>query len=299
MPVLLQTSANTHDNSTTPLFFNFSHTAPNPNGEPNLQQEFIDLWRKLYYTREEFLSVLTTIEGSPPVQLSISNMIMHAGPMGQAVMLTLLLFSIASWSIIIMKVRLFKKAMNDSDVFLESFWSSKTLNDANDAAENHLLSPEAAIFQAGFAELQKINKIRNRGDEPGANEPLEMQLATMDNLKRSIRKAESQEMAELGRSLSFLATTGSATPFIGLFGTVWGIMSSFHDIGLRGSASLAVVAPGISEALVATAAGLAVAIPAVIAYNYFANQLGDIENEMHNFATDFLNLVERDLLSRV
>ncbi len=233
------------------------------------------------------------------MQLSISNMIMHVGPMGQTVMLTLLLFSIASWSIIFMKVRLFKKAMKDSDTFLESFWSSKTLNDANDAAETHLLSPEAAIFQAGFAELQKINKIRNRGDESGTSEPLEMQLATMDNLKRSIRKAESQEIAELGRSLTFLATTGSATPFIGLFGTVWGIMSSFHNIGLRGSASLAVVAPGISEALVATAAGLAVAIPAVIAYNYFANQLDEFANEMHNFATDFLNLVERDLLSRV
>lgn len=219
--------------------------------------------------------------------------------MGQTVMLTLLLFSIASWSIIFMKVRLYKKAMKDSDAFLESFWSSKTLNDANDAAATHLLSPEAAIFQAGFSELQKINKIRNRGAEKSSNEPLEMQLATMDNLKRSIRKAESQEIAELGRSLPFLATTGSATPFIGLFGTVWGIMSSFHDIGQRGSASLAVVAPGISEALVATAAGLAVAIPAVIAYNYFANQLDEIENEMHHFATDFLNLVERDLLSRV
>jgi len=233
------------------------------------------------------------------VQLSISDMIMHAGPMGQMVMLTLLLFSLASWSIIFMKTRMFKKAIRETDDFLEAFWSSKTLNDANDAAEAHPLSPEAAVFQAGFSELQKINKIRSREESSTENEPLEMQLATMDNLKRSVRKAESQEMSDLGKSLSFLATTGSATPFIGLFGTVWGIMSSFHDIGMRGSASLAVVAPGISEALVATAAGLAVAIPAVIAYNFFANQLGEIENEMQNFSTDFLNLVERDLLSRV
>jgi len=224
---------------------------------------------------------------------------MHAGPMGQMVMLTLLLFSLASWSIIFMKTRMFKKAIRETDDFLEAFWSSKTLNDANDAAEAHPLSPEAAVFQAGFSELQKINKIRSREESSTENEPLEMQLATMDNLKRSVRKAESQEMSDLGKSLSFLATTGSATPFIGLFGTVWGIMSSFHDIGMRGSASLAVVAPGISEALVATAAGLAVAIPAVIAYNFFANQLGEIENEMQNFSTDFLNLVERDLLSRV
>ncbi len=226
-------------------------------------------------------------------------MIMHAGPMGQMVMLTLLIFSLGSWSIIFMKIRMFKKATNATDNFLESFWSSKTLNDAEITAKDHPLSPEANVFSTGFAELQKINKIRNHGNEGPPSEPLEMQLATMDNLKRAIRKAESQEIANLGKSLSFLATTGSAAPFIGLFGTVWGIMASFHDIGMRGSASLAVVAPGISEALVATAAGLAVAIPAVIAYNYFANQLNGIENEMQNFSTDFLNLVERDLLSRV
>ena len=233
------------------------------------------------------------------MQLSISDMILHAGPMGQAVMITLLLFSLVSWAIIFMKIRLFKKAESETDDFLEAFWSSTTLNDADDSAKEFSLSPEAAVFTAGFNELQKINQIRNSKDGNIDNEPLEMQLATMDNLKRSIRKAESQEIAALGSSLSFLATTGSAAPFIGLFGTVWGIMASFHDIGQRGSASLAVVAPGISEALVATAAGLAVAIPAVIAYNYFANRLGEIENEMQNFSTDFLNLVERDLLSRI
>lgn len=233
------------------------------------------------------------------MQLSISDMILHAGPMGQAVMITLLLFSLISWSIIFMKIRLFKKAESETDEFMESFWSSTTLNDAGESAKRFALSPEAAVFTAGFNELQKINKIRNSKDSNSNNEPLEMQLATMDNLKRAIRKAESQEVTALGRSLSFLATTGSAAPFIGLFGTVWGIMASFHDIGQRGSASLAVVAPGISEALVATAAGLAVAIPAVIAYNYFANRLGEIENEMQNFSTDFLNLVERDLLSRI
>lgn len=233
------------------------------------------------------------------MQLSIPNMIMQAGFMGQMVMLTLLLFSLTSWSIIFLKIRLFKKAVSETDEFLEAFWSSKTLNDAGEAAEQFPMSPEAAVFNTGFTELQKINKIRNKGDKESGNESLEMQLATMDNFKRAIRKAENQEIADLGKSLSFLATTGSAAPFIGLFGTVWGIMASFHDIGMRGSASLAVVAPGISEALVATAAGLAVAIPAVIAYNYFANRLEEIENEMQNFSTDFLNLVERDLLSRV
>ena len=235
------------------------------------------------------------------MQLSITDMILHAGPVGQLVMLLLLFFSLISWSIVFMKFRLFKKVATDSQDFIEAFWSSGKLSEAYDTAQEYEYSPEAAVFSAGFTELQKINKIRSRKDGRDGNnqeETLDMQMATMDNLKRAIRKAESQEMAELGRSLSFLATTGSAAPFIGLFGTVWGIMASFHEIGMRGSASLTVVAPGISEALVATAAGLAAAIPAVIFYNFFANKVADVDAEVQNFSTDFLNLVERDLMSR-
>ncbi|MBU1568251.1 MAG: protein TolQ [Proteobacteria bacterium] len=233
------------------------------------------------------------------MQLSILDMITHAGPVGQLVMITLLLFSLVSWTIVIMKARLFKKVRLDGEDFLEAFWNSSNLNEANTAAAEYQYSPQAAVFIAGFNELQKINKIRNRKDDNRGNETLEMQLATMDNLKRAVKKAESQKISLLGSGLPFLATTGSATPFIGLFGTVWGIMASFHDIGQRGSASLAVVAPGISEALVATAAGLAVAIPAVIFYNYFSNKLDLVDGQVSNFSTDFLNLVERDLLSRV
>jgi biopolymer transport protein TolQ len=233
------------------------------------------------------------------VQLSIANMVLHAGPISQFVMLTLFFFSIISWAIVFMKARLFRKVRLDSEDFLESFWSSSNLSEANKATEDFPYSPEATVFSAGFAELQKINRIRNRHESEEVKETLEMQMATMDNLKRAIRKAEAQEIAQLGKALPFLATTGSSTPFIGLFGTVWGIMASFHDIGQRGSASLAVVAPGISEALIATAAGLAVAIPAVIFYNYYSNRLANIDNDVQIFSTDFLNLVERDLLSRV
>lgn len=232
------------------------------------------------------------------MQLSIVNMILHAGPVGQLVMLVLLIFSLISWSIIFIKVRLFKKVSADTRDFLETFWASSKLSEAYESAQDYEYSPEASIFSAGFTELQKINKIRSRKDEGQHQETLEMQMATLDNLKRAIRKAESQEITEMGKYLPFLATTGSATPFIGLFGTVWGIMASFHEIGARGSASLAVVAPGISEALIATAAGLAVAIPAVIFYNYFANKLTYIDGEMQNFSTDFLNLIERDMISR-
>lgn len=225
-------------------------------------------------------------------------MILHAGPVGQMVMLLLLFFSVVSWSIIFMKFKLFRKVRLDSEEFLETFWTSGNLNEASEAAEEFVYSPEASVFNAGFSELKKINKIRARGEDDGP-ETLEMQLATMDNLKRALRKAEDEEVNKFGSLLPFLATTGSATPFIGLFGTVWGIMVSFHDIGQRGSASLAVVAPGISEALVATAAGLAAAIPAVIFYNYFSNKLTAVQYNTQSFSSDFLNLVERDLLSRV
>jgi biopolymer transport protein TolQ len=229
--------------------------------------------------------------------LSIYQMIIDAGPMVKFVMLLLLVFSLVSWTIIIMKHLSYKRARSETDYFLDLFWKSKNLADAYKAAKEMLDSPEASIFILGFNELQKLG--RSRVAKQGAEENLEMKLAGMDNLKRALRKAESRQMARLGRYLSFLATTGSATPFIGLFGTVWGIMTSFQDIGMRGSASLAVVAPGISEALVATAAGLAVAIPSVIFYNYYSNKLAELENNMQGFSSDFLNLVERDLLSRI
>jgi biopolymer transport protein TolQ len=116
------------------------------------------------------------------------------------------------------------------------------------------------------------------------------------NVKRALRRAISSEVTRMTQLVPFLATTGNATPFIGLFGTVWGIMNSFHGIGLRGSASLAVVAPGISEALVATAAGLAAAIPAVIAFNYFMQKIRVVESELESFSADFLNIIEREIL---
>ena len=213
------------------------------------------------------------------------------------VMLLLLVFSLVSWTIIIMKHLAYKKALAETEFFLDLFWKSKNLTDAYKAAKEIPESPEASVFLLGFNELQKIN--RSRVSKQKSQDTLEMQLASMDNLKRALRKAENKELGQLGKYLSFLATTGSATPFIGLFGTVWGIMASFQDIGMRGSASLAVVAPGISEALVATAAGLAVAIPSVIFYNYYSNKLAEIENNMLGFSADFMNLVERDFLSRI
>lgn len=233
------------------------------------------------------------------MEISFTHIILNTDPIGKLVLCLLLLFSLASWSIIIMKALLFRKVRRESSEFLSNFWNSNNLSEASKKAEQFSHSPEATVFLAGFSELQKINKTRNRSESSEQKETLEMQLATMDNLKRAIRKSESEEIGNIGKALPFLATTGSATPFIGLFGTVWGIMNSFHHIGQRGSASLAVVAPGISEALVATAAGLAVAIPAVIFFNHYANKLSTLDNALQSFSTDFLNLVERDLLGRI
>ncbi len=141
----------------------------------------------------------------------------------------------------------------------------------------------------GYEELSKVNT-KTKGSDRSADS---FSLSSLDNIERSLNNASNSEMTKLESAIGFLATTGSASPFIGLFGTVWGIMDTFQGIGARGSATLAVVAPGISEALVATAAGLAAAIPAVIFYNYFLNKSKIMVQEMDNFAAEFLNIVER------
>lgn len=227
-------------------------------------------------------------------KLNILALFWNAGLMVKFVMLLLLGFSLYSWFIVFQKHLLFRKARRESEDFLTGFWKCRNLSEAHKAAGQTTVCPEAAIFKTGYHELQKLRK----SHAANGDETLERRLAGMEPLKRAVRKAETLEISRLGRSLPFLATTGSTTPFIGLFGTVWGIMTSFREIGLRGSASLAVVAPGVSEALVVTATGLAVAIPAVVFYNYYSNQLSDMESRMHGFSTDFLNLVERDFIAR-
>lgn len=230
------------------------------------------------------------------MQLSILSMFFNASLTVKFVMLVLLGFSFFSWFIIFKKFFLFKRAKEQSADFLEEFWNLRNLAEANKLAKEMDCCPEANIFSSGYAELQKLLAGKSAGETKQSFETLR---ASMDNLKRTLQQAENLETSTLNSTLPFLATTGSATPFIGLFGTVWGIMTSFQDIGARGSATLAVVAPGISEALVATAAGLAVAIPAVIFYNHFANQVAGMESCMQNFSDELLNLVERDFILKM
>ncbi len=234
-------------------------------------------------------------------QIDLIHMISNAGLVVQLVLLTLLFFSVTSWAIILIKSRYIKRAFKQSSEFNEFFWKSRDLSNAFAKAKQLHGSPLARIFRIGYAELKKTSQSgRPSPATPsranGESLPFNTKFAGIDNVKRALRRAINTEMTRMTQMVPFLATTGNTAPFIGLFGTVWGIMNSFHGIGLRGSASLAVVAPGISEALVATAAGLAAAIPAVIAFNHFMNKIRIVETELHSFSADFLNIIERDIL---
>ncbi len=236
---------------------------------------------------------------------NIIQMIINAGLMVQFVLLVLFFFSIISWGIILTKYIYLRKAFKESARFIDFFWKSKDFSDAFTKAKQLHNCPIARIFRIGYVEIKKLSRSgipltsqTSQNSQTKGSETLSLskRFAGIDNVKRALRRSINTEVTRMSQMVPFLATTGNTTPFIGLFGTVWGIMNSFHGIGRRGSASLAVVAPGISEALVATAAGLAVAIPSVIAFNYFVNKIRIIESELESFSADFLNIIERDIM---
>jgi biopolymer transport protein TolQ len=232
-------------------------------------------------------------------EIDVVQMVTSAGLMVQFVLLMLLFFSVTSWAIIIIKFRYIRRAYKESEQFTDYFWKSRDLASAFAKAKVLPGSPLARVFRVGYLELKKVSQsgaALAAGADAPAHGPMAATFSGTENVKRALRREITSETTRMTQMVPFLATTGNTTPFIGLFGTVWGIMSSFHGIGLRGSASLAVVAPGISEALIATAAGLAVAIPAVIAFNYFMQKIKVIESELQSFSADFLNILERDIL---
>ena len=233
--------------------------------------------------------------------IDLIHIISNAGLIVQLILLLLLFFSVTSWAIILIKYRYIKRAFKQSSEFTEFFWKSRDLSNAFSKAKQLRGSPLARVFRIAYVELKKSSQSGSpQAAKPSGNgkesQAFSTRFAGMDNVKRALRRAINTEMTRMTQMVPFLATTGNTTPFIGLFGTVWGIMNSFAGIGQSGSASLAVVAPGISEALVATAAGLAAAIPAVIAFNYFMNKIRTIETELQSFSADFLNIIERDIL---
>jgi len=226
----------------------------------------------------------------------IIQMVFSAGPVVKFVMLILFLFSITSWAIIFMKWRLLRRAKEETAYFLDLFWENTEMSKIYNECDDLAFSPVAYLFKAGYAEIIRMGKIQAQPKSRDGNAAMQPLL---DVVERSLKRATIDQSNRLGKALSFLATTGNTAPFIGLFGTVWGIMESFRGIGLKGAASLAVVAPGISEALVATAAGLAAAIPAVVAFNYFNSKVMVLRSEMDNFSSDFLSLVERQFVKKL
>ena len=220
------------------------------------------------------------------------QMFINAGLMVKIVLLILVLFSVISWAIIFMKWRFFRNAKQETAYFLDLFWGSTDSTGIYKESNELVFSPVARLFKAGYSEIKRIIKLQNNPSFKTGESTIN---SLSDSVERALKRASIYESSRLDKALSFLATTGNTAPFIGLFGTVWGIMESFRGIGLKGSASLAVVAPGISEALIATAAGLAAAIPAVVAFNFFSNKASEMRSEMETFAADFLSIVVRQI----
>jgi biopolymer transport protein TolQ len=223
-------------------------------------------------------------------KLDIISLIAHAGAVPKAVLGLLALMSVISWYVIGSKWMYLARAYHRSVKFVEKFWDS-SLDEMWKDAQTSAPSPVSEVFRAGYQELVKLRK-RHAQVQAGAKAD-EAGLGDIESLERALSRARTMAITEMENKVPFLATTASAAPFIGLFGTVWGIMNSFRNIGAKGAANLATVAPGIAEALVATAIGLVAAIPAVMGYNYLSRRIRVISAEMETFTNDFLNIIRR------
>jgi biopolymer transport protein TolQ len=231
-------------------------------------------------------------QAAPSVAVNTSSMdaISQASPLVQMTLVILIVLSVFCWAIGITKYISFKKISESDELFLAKFWKANSFDILFEDIDLYKESSLAGVFKAAYLEMKKISESPLMTKVTGDKSV----LTGIDNLERILNKASGNEIAKMESRLTLLATTGSTGPFIGLFGTVWGIMGSFHKIGLTGSASLAVVAPGISEALISTAVGLAAAIPAVVLYNNFISKIRKQEIALNNFNADFLNIVKRN-----
>jgi biopolymer transport protein TolQ len=233
-----------------------------------------------------YLAAIAQSSGAAETE-SLVKMVLEAELVIQLVLLILTVMSVACWAIIVNKSRVLKRATTESEEFLDLFWQAKRLDDVFDQIEHFPNAPVANLFKAGYVELA-----RSGGGEAGGDQ---LDLGGTENLARAMRRAATVEQTFLERMIPFLATTGATAPFIGLFGTVWGILRAFQRIGATGQASIQTVGPDIANALIATAVGLLAAIPAVMAYNYFGNRVRVLASEMENFSNDFMNIVKRHL----
>lgn len=211
------------------------------------------------------------------------------------VLLILAFFSLTSWAIIFYKLNYFNKAKKENKEFIDIFWESKRLDYVMSTAKNLDFSPIASMFESAYKELVSLKQIAAEYKDKSSIE-YDTKMNGSHLIERVLKKSQLSSISKLEMYLPFLATTGSISPFIGLFGTVWGIMTAFESIQKAGTAGLAVVAPGIADSLVATAAGLFAAIPAVIAYNYYTNRVRVLANETDDFAYEFMAIVEKQIL---
>lgn len=223
----------------------------------------------------------------------VLHLVARSSPVSKVVLLVLILFSIASWAVILYKLWTLNRAQRQSGTFLEVFRRSSKFSEVQAVCKTLGESPLVGIFQAGYAELN--TQLRHQPAAlPGAAAPTRPLLRSVPALDRALLRATTVEVNKLESKLTLLATTASITPYIGLFGTVWGIMGAFQGIGQTGSTNLGVVAPGIADALIATAAGLFAAIPAVYFYNHLASRVKLQASEMDDFSLEFLNISERN-----
>jgi len=247
------------------------------------------------FTFGHFVLALQVSDGAAPTTgagSDVVQLIAEANPVNQVVLAILIVFSVASWAIIAHKAMAFRRSQEQSRRFLEAFRKSSKFSEVQVVCATLPASPLVGVFQAGYAELNA--QFRLTGGESavaGTGKPLLKSLPAVD---RALLRAATAEVSKLESRLTFLATTASITPFIGLFGTVVGILLAFFRIGQTGSTNLAVVGPGISEALIATAAGLFAAIPAVYFYNHLTTRVKGFAAELDDFSLEFLNIAERN-----
>jgi biopolymer transport protein TolQ len=220
----------------------------------------------------------------------IEHLFSGTGPVVLAVLWLLIGCSAAAWGITFYKLGQIRRARKQSERFVEIFWDSNSLSNINTASLEFKQSPVAQVFRAGYQELVRLTRGKRGEDES------ETELGGSANVERAMRRATNQEVTKLEKALTFLATIASTAPFIGLFGTVWGIMNAFRGLSTAQTSSIQAVAPGISEALIATAVGLAAAIPAVVAFNHFNREVRVLHADMENFSSEFLNIAERHFL---
>jgi biopolymer transport protein TolQ len=260
-------------------------------------ERFVHASEDSLHTLGSLILALQVQEGAAPLPATgtgIVDILRETGPLNLAVLGILLLFSIVSWAIILFKAFSFKRVGRQTGTFLEVFRRSQKFSEVQAVCPSLPASPLVGVFQAGYAELNaqfRLSSPSTSHPDAHAQRPI---LKSLDAVDRALIRAATAEVNKLERHLTFLATTASITPFIGLFGTVLGIMISFRRIGATGSTNLAVVAPGISEALIATAAGLFAAIPATYFYNHFTHRVKEVSADMDDFSLEFLNISERN-----